>query len=87
MKRFFGLGVVLGPLGLVPADLFPVDLGREAPGLALGALAGDLPESLVDLRHWLFPPWLVVHCRPRPVRGLLMMQEGLLASQATAPMC
>ena len=29
-----GLGVVLGPLGVVPADLLPVDLGRE------GSLAG-----------------------------------------------
>jgi hypothetical protein len=79
-----GLGVVLGPLGLVPADLLPVDLGREAPGLALGALARDLSQPLVDPRHCLFPPSLDVHCWPRPLRGLPpIMQESWRASRAS----
>jgi hypothetical protein len=54
-----GLGVVLGPFGLVPADLLPVNPSREAPGLALRALAGDLPQPLVD-RAMAIPPSLDV---------------------------
>jgi hypothetical protein len=45
LLRQFGLGFVLRPLGLVAANLLAVDLRREPPSLALGALAGDLPES------------------------------------------
>lgn len=49
-----GLCVLPSPFGLGPTDLLAVDPGREAPGLALGALAGDLPQPLVNPRHWLF---------------------------------
>ena len=53
--RQFLLGVVLRPLRLVAADLPAVDLRREAPGLALGALARALPQPLVNLRHLMVP--------------------------------
>src|SRR5436309_16110086 len=47
----FSLRVVLRPLRLVATDLPTADLSREAPGLALRALARDSPGALIHLRH------------------------------------
>src|SRR5439155_20554918 len=43
------LGILAGPLSLVDSFLLAVHLHGVAPGLALRALAGDLPGSLVNL--------------------------------------
>src|SRR5438876_6855798 len=45
------LGVLLGPFRLEEPDLFPVLDGDEPPGFALGALAGNPPGALSNLRH------------------------------------
>src|SRR4030095_10081088 len=49
------LRVVLRPLGAVALPPFAVHFSCESPCLALGALAGNLSQPLVDLRHHASP--------------------------------
>src|SRR5947207_10728459 len=59
------LGILTGPVRFIAADLLAVDLRGESPGLALRALAGDLPGSLVNLGQGQFSfPARTVHRSP-----------------------
>src|SRR5207249_10211992 len=59
------LGILAGPLSLVDSFLLAVHLHGVAPGLALRALAGDLPGALVHLGQGQSPFVIApVYCPP-----------------------